>query len=286
MVAVRLIALRFSPQPATLSTWEGPRLSVASWNIGFEPVSSRIDELIQGVRALDADVFVLIEFTPDSDLKVLEDALRQSGLPYTGTVYQSRQKQNLAFFIRDGIKVTRAQVWSELQLGNPDHRPAVALNLQAGHFDFTLVAVHLKSKRKSEGDPDAIRTAQLKLLRNRIRRSLQGQEQDLVLLGDYNMIPTEDAAQFELLNQGIGLDFLQMSLPPGATSHLNASGEPDSLLDGIALSPSAHQEYTPHSFEILPLDLSFRRGRAWFRKNVSDHLPLRLSFDTTVDHDP
>lgn len=288
-----VVSFAFRPRSATLkpSTFASGSVLVAAWNIGFDPLDDRSDSIVEAIVALDADVLLLSEFTPDSALEPLLRDLRREGLAYQGKIVQKRGKQNLVFLVRNGISVANQRVWEDIQLGNNDLRPALVADIRAGQFDFRLVGVHLKSKRLNSSsnpeqkDPNRVRDDQLRLLANHITRELGTNEKDLMVIGDYNMIPDEDKAQFDML-RAVGLTFPHFWVNKEHVSYLRADGKSGSMLDGMGISPSAGEEFVKGSFQVVQLHQTLKVSKSKFRREYSDHLPIAAEFDTTVDRDP
>jgi endonuclease/exonuclease/phosphatase family metal-dependent hydrolase len=253
---------------------------VASWNIGFDPVEKRIDEIVAGAREINADILVLIEVTPSSASEVLRREFQRAGMNYKVSVAQQRDRQSICVFYRNSIEISQVKPLKATDLGNPDLRQAYTATIKAGSFDFNFIAIHNKSKRQSEtGDSTEMRNRQLNILRDFIRSATKGSEKDAILIGDFNMLPDEDKDQFDRLNKFGNLMFIAQPSEKSPFTFIARNGQDTSFIDGIAITKDV-KEYVPGSFATVPLYELSGRGKLWFREKVSDHIPVMARFKT------
>ncbi|MCE9559952.1 MAG: endonuclease/exonuclease/phosphatase family protein [Armatimonadetes bacterium] len=283
----RLLVVTLRP-PISLNPHGSDDIVIASWNIGFEPLESRIDDLIDAFKRIDADLILVVELTPYDAAKKLQRELASAGMRYQYSIAEKRELQNLCVLYRDPVKVSDVRAFKDVNLGSTKLRTAYTAHVQAGKFDFALIGVHNKSKRK-EGpgqDTEGMRIQQLQLLRDEISRKLSGSEKDLLLIGDYNMIRGDDQEQYDILNSNANLAFLTENSPKDAFTYIFKGGQKTSFIDGYGIAKgNTEREYVAGSFQVVPLhEHYYGRGLAMFHK-ISDHLPTSARFKITGDDD-
>ena len=101
--------------------------------------------------------------------------------------------------------------------------------------------------------------------------------EDILLLGDFNMIPGEDVSNFHHLGGDDIMNFLSSWDLQARFSHILSAGRAN-LLDGFAISRTFSTEYIRGSLQLFPMHWTMDMGRERFRKEVSDHLPFVASF--------
>lgn len=205
--------------------------------------------------------------------------------------------QSLAILFKDQPRVQ--VTGEELVPGSDDNdralRKALAANVRIGRFDFVLIAVHMKS---SLGAAERqTRTRQAEAIASFITDRTAGAEKDVLLVGDYNMIPGPDDVNFRAVSPGSGanefLRFVSTESLRGQTSHFsNCNPARGNLLDGYAISSTFTREYREGTLRLVPFtDRIFRQpGGTRFNCTtytglVSDHLPLVASFRVGSDDD-
>jgi endonuclease/exonuclease/phosphatase family metal-dependent hydrolase len=169
-------------------------------------------------------------------------------------------------------------------------RKALVVDVEMGDFDFFLIAVHLKAGRSSEARKT--RTRQCRVIREFVKTLTEGAEKDVLIVGDYNMVPVEDDTNFAAMNfpeEDEATSFLRFvtteELAAGTFSHISSGGRPGALLDGFAISTNHTGEYVPDSIEVVPMHERLHRILRTYARDVSDHLPVIASFRTTEDDD-
>jgi hypothetical protein len=112
----------------------------------------------------------------------------------------------------------------------------------------------------------------------------QGAEKDVLVVGDYNMIPGQDFDNFRAMNPDWYLNFVSRSqLPAGSISHITGNG--GSLLDGYAVSKEHTKEYVQNSIAVVDLPAMLGISRWDYTDRISDHLPLTAAFNVSQDDD-
>ncbi|HEX8694841.1 MAG TPA: endonuclease/exonuclease/phosphatase family protein [Longimicrobium sp.] len=263
---------------------------IMEWNIaGLDPIPpGRLSRIVGVIRDLDPapDVIVLSEVNPD---EAAHQIAQQLG--YEAVILQQGPEvvQNIAILHNSRATVSNGQLIAGTNLEEePRSRQALTANVRIGSFDFILIGVHLKSGRSAA--QRAQRTRQATALANFIAGAVQGQEKDVLVIGDYNMIaptPTRrnDRANFEAMSPAGFLRFVSSEELDGHLTHISGCDpERGNPLDGYAISSGFTTEYQEGSFRLLGLeDLGLSCSE--YVVEVSDHLPLLARFRTTADDD-
>jgi len=275
--------------------------TIAAWNIeGFTPIDdTKARRLARAIGNLQPDVILLTEVNPDS----VANEIRNDLNGYRSTILNQTASQNIAILSKNAVTVTNVQLIPGSDDGNPRLRKALAANVRVGEFDFLLIGVHMKAGRPKPGssNPQPVRTRQAQAIEFFIRRQLAppNRERDVLLVGDYNMIPGQDNVNFATISPGPSnnefLRFISSELGTDAFSHINLcteEGADGNLLDGFAISRRFTREFIPDTLAILEFDnriFGTRRNRELdceeYTDRLSDHLPLVALFRTTQDDD-
>ncbi|BEV73093.1 MULTISPECIES: endonuclease/exonuclease/phosphatase family protein [unclassified Paludibacterium] len=162
-------------------------------------------------------------------------------------------------------------------------------SFRSGNFDFVVMAVHIRW-----GEHEADRLGELSMLAQWLddfRRSEQSVDEDLIVLGDFN-IPSRDSPLFAALTR-YGLQVPQAMIGDGFGSNLAR----DKRYDQILQYPSA---VYPDSFADRGGVLDFHLGDAFinelfdpahfgpmskarYTRELSDHLPVWIQIRTDND---
>lgn len=277
---------------------------IAEWNVacgvpdagGGTIAADRVTR-IGGIIAsrIRPDLIVLSEVSSKKEATAIAAASTAAGWPlkFRGLPKQpAGSTQFLAVLARPGVSTTsvRTIAGSESAVFSSTRRAIITL-ARIGAFDCYVVGVHFKSSRgKKEREA---RDAQCR----RVADHLHGldiatakPEHDFLVVGDYNMIPGDDASNFAALNAHGNLRFVSDGVP--GVTHVGScvSGKPrGNHLDGYAIAKPATKEFISGSFRVLDhASLGLSCG-AFLAKNktiyVSDHFPLVAKFRTDKDDD-
>lgn len=147
--------------------------------------------------------------------------------------------------------------------------------VKATGFDFRAITVHLKAGRAAKDEQK--RRLEATTLHEWLA-GLQkdaGEDQDIVLLGDFNC--TYGAEPETILEQGGGLQYSAMPTRPPTILHF---ADPiDQIVVGRGLDEAKAATFTVHG------DLGGLERDAW-RKTYSDHFPVTIDLDAARDADP
>lgn len=290
IVITVLIVLLTSP----VLTAQEPKdvtMTIAAWNVKGRPEidNARAKQIAIGIAYLDAEVIALTEVAPHSIITKIKEELDDLGCPYKVSMPTAGQSElGIAILFKDGVtKVADAEFIEDAQLGPGDARKPVAIELKTGDFDFKIIAVHLKSGSSGR----QTRNEQCEKIAEYVETGLaiQDSEKDVLVVGDYNMIPRargnrDDGSNFSKLNTNGRFNFISRGEMYGDGSHISG-GRLGNVLDGFAISSGRTEEYLDGSLRIFPLHKTMRRNLRDFSNEVSDHLPLVAKFDVASSDD-
>ena len=100
---------------------------------------------------------------------------------------------------------------------------------------------------------------------------------DILVVGDFNMIPGQDVSNFDALGGDDMLDFISSWDLQERFSHILSAGRAN-LLDGFAITRTFTTEYVRGSLRVFPMHWAMDIGLERFREDVSDHLPFVTTF--------
>lgn len=251
--------------------------NVAAWNLsGYKPIpAARLERQVEGLAQLDAEVVALLEINPFSAIESLKQGLNNKGVSYNHTILKQKNDLNIGLLHKHGVTARNPRFIDGSDLGDSRRRQAIVVDMQIGRFDFLLIVVHLKSGRGAE--EQKIRDEQAKVIGRFIKKRREESREDILLVGDFNMIPGQDISNFHHLGGDDLMDFLSSWDLQARYSHILAAGRAN-LLDGFAISRTYSTEYIRGSLRIFPMHWSMDIGRERFRETVSDHLPFVASF--------
>ncbi len=267
-----------------MNTFQRSTANIAAWNLeGFHGIpDERIEKQVQGLAMLDAEVVALVEINPKEVLENIKAGLQERGLTYHSTLVEQAGKLQIGVLYKEGIKAQNARLVPGSDLGDPDKRKALAVDLKIWKFDFTLIVVHLKSGRALVNQK--IRDEQAKVIFNFIEACRANGREDIILTGDFNMIPGQDISNFHHLGGDDVMDFLSSWDLQERFSHILEKGRAN-LLDGYAITRTFSREYVRGSLRLFPMHWSMDIGRENYKDEVSDHLPFVATFRIDRDRD-
>lgn len=250
---------------------------VAAWNLaGYGGIpADRLEHQVDGLTLLDAEVVALVEINPLSALETLRQGLEDKGVIYETIIIPQSNDLHIGVLFKQGVTAQNARFIDGSDLGDDDLRKAFVVDMKIGRFDFVLIVVHLKSSRGSR--EQEIRDEQAKVIGQFIRERREESREDILLVGDFNMIPGQDVSNFHHLGGDDLMNFISSWDLQSRFSHILEAGRAN-LLDGFAISRTYSTEYIRGSLRLFPMHWSMDMGRERFRETVSDHLPFVASF--------
>ena len=287
------VALLLTASLGFSAEFESSTARIAAWNLeGFNPIPvSRLQRQAEGIAIVDAEVITLVEVNPDSAMADLKTILADDfDLCYNFEILPQDANQNIAVMVKCGITIENPRFIDGSDLGVASARKALVVDVTVGEFDFTIIAVHLKSGRSASDQ--ATRDAQAQVIGAFITdfRTSNSRE-DILIRGDFNMVPGQDVSNFHFLG-GDEMDFISNGDLQDRFSHILDAGRAN-LLDGFAITRTFTTEYNRGSLRVFPLHWAMKRpnssdpgmGLDEFRQTISDHLPFVASFKITDDAD-
>lgn len=278
-----IFCLSVYPLHPQASTFQVTSANIAAWNLsGFGQIPGEKAETFANVIAyLDPEVLVLTEVNPDFIAAEIVAELHETGICYQRTILDQSASQNISILYKNGVELSNPRFIEDSNNSNPGLRKALVADMRIGEFDFILISVHLKAGRNSSSQ--AIRDNQAHTMADFIHSVAAGDEKDVLVVGDYNMIPVLDQSNFDNMNPGHYLNFISDSLA-GQFSHIGSSG-PGNLLDGFAISREHTSEYITGSIRIIQMHEILDLLLIDYRNAISDHLPVEAAFRITEDDD-
>lgn len=270
-----------------MTTFTHSTADIAAWNLaGFGGIPpERLDEQVKGLTLLDAEFVTLVEVPSEHALNFLRDQLAAIAcLEYQSLFVPQQSDLHIGLLFKTGITVENAFLMDGSDLDDPAKRKALVADVKIGSFDFTLIAVHLKSGRAKANQN--IRDQQCQVIGQFITdlRGPQDRNPDILLMGDFNMIPGQDISNFHHLGGADLMDFVSSWDLQDRYSHVLEAGRAN-LLDGFAISKRYSTEYIRGSLRLFQMHWSMDIGRERFRTTVSDHLPFVATFRIDRDRD-
>lgn len=261
--------------------------TIASWNVKGIPLISvgRAGRIAAGITYLDAEVIVLTEVAPHNRVDDILVKLQELGADYFVEMPSQTSDLGIAIFCKNGVQLSDLSLIPGTDAGNPNLRKAVSAKIKIGEFDFILIGVHLKSARSGK----SIRNIQCSKIAEFIEAETNGSEKDVIVVGDYNMVPRpsvgrNDNENFESMSPTGYLNFVTNAKLPTKGTHIS-NGRLGNFLDGYAVSDAFTNEYLDASIRVFPLHKTMRLSLRDYSNRVADHLPLVAKFDVVIADD-
>ncbi len=260
-----------------MTQFEHSTAKIAVWNLaGFNDISDeKFKNQVKGLALLDAEIVTLVEVKPASYIERIISGLADSGVEYDHIILPQFRDLNIGVIFKKGITAQNLDFIEGSDLDNEDYRKALTVDMKVGNFDFKLVGVHLKSGRSRSNQ--AVRDQQCKVIGSYISDLKNQSNEDVLLMGDFNMIPGQDVSNFHYLGGHDVMDFVSCWDLQDRFSHILEKGRAN-LLDGFAISRTYSKEYIRGSLRLFPMHWTMDMGRERYREEVSDHLPFVASF--------
>lgn len=263
------------------STFAQSTARIAAWNLkgygGIRP--EQLSEQVEGLTLLDAEVVALVEINPPEALETLKAGLAANGLKYESVLPDQTSDLKIGVLFKEGVTARGEFLLDGSDLGDRSKRKALVVDMMIGRFDFKLIVVHLKSGRARRDQQT--RDQQCKVIGDYIsslRNSPDHEREDILLVGDFNMIPGQDISNFHHLGGDDHMDFLSSWDLQARFSHILEASRAN-LLDGFAISRTYSTEYVRGSLRLFPMHWAMKdMSRQRYRETVSDHLPFVATF--------
>lgn len=256
-----------------------PTMRLATWNIRIFSDNSRNDEELQLIAnvLIDYDFIAIVELRDENVLKRTERILELMGKDYDYLMSRrvgGKVKERYAFlFDRQIVNV----IEDGMVFPDPNDtffREPYFASFRAGKFDFTAIVIHViwgtsvaKRRKEVQELADVYQTVQ----------EMNGAEQDVILLGDFNRNP-DDQKAYQPLMQISGMLHL-FKLP--TKSHIKDS----SLYDNIFFQSLHVTECTGESGVDRFDETDFGNDDKAASLAVSDHRPVWVEYRIDIDDD-
>jgi endonuclease/exonuclease/phosphatase family metal-dependent hydrolase len=267
------------------TTAAGQFVIIASWNVENLGSNTDVQERAEVIRQFDIVALQEIEKIEGLDnLLARVEAITGYDWEYVVSPYvgNGRAAEFYAFIFRtDRVAYVEDSkgTYPEPMKDDFSREPFFA-TFRAGEFDFTLITVHV-----TWGRLPSLRTAECRRLQSvwGYVQNLNPEEDDLILLGDFNRDrPTHSA--FDQLRQ-MGISPVLTETGTRTTFGRTATG--GSWYDHIWIDPQhTGTELTDEIGVGTPRENSYGGGCASSLEGVSDHCTIWAIFDTTNDDDP
>lgn len=283
-------SVAYSQTFARIAAWNQQGVEFPGGDTPPVPVH-KAAQLRAALAAINADVIAMSEVNSRADMDEVVATPLANGVRYKVNMDDNQsvpQKIAVLFKDRPDISVTNRRAIP----GSDDNQPgrlrdAFAFDVKIRNFDFLLIAVHLKSGR---GNAErATRSRQAAKIAAFIKHEVDtNPEKDVLVLGDYNMVPGQDAVNFAKLSPGPAnnefLRYISDEVPGHPPSHIQTCTNQTSFegnpLDGFGISKTHTHEFTGF-VRVLPLHTTLappNRGCFNYKRFVSDHLPVVARF--------
>ncbi|MDE0504302.1 MAG: endonuclease/exonuclease/phosphatase family protein [Candidatus Poribacteria bacterium] len=261
------------------STQETSTVRLATWNIRIFSDNSRDDRELQLIAnvLIDYDFIAIVELRDEAVLQRTERVLKQMGRDYDYLLSRpvgGNVKERYAFMFDEGLVNV---LESGMVFPDPNdaflREPYVA-SFSAGKFDFTAITAHV-----IWGDSVPPRQREVRELANVYRavQAMNGAEQDVILLGDFNRNPDDISAYQPLMS----IPLMTRLFDAPHKSHIRDT----SLYDNIFFQSSFVTEYTGNSGIDRFDETDFGNDDMAASLAVSDHRPVWGEFRTDRDDD-
>jgi exonuclease III len=158
-------------------------------------------------------------------------------------------------------------------------RPGLIVQCKAGNFDWMMMIVHLKSSSRFDSTAEMkqrareLRLAQATQLALWCQHSLEEQEQDYIIAGDFNDHPTNERhPTLQPLLVQTRFRFLTYNMPSCKKPEWKA-------IDHIIASESAQKRFRHESLIAINF---FNQYPDALAQKISDHCPVVCRFDVTA----
>lgn len=256
-----------------------PTFRLGAWNIRFFSNNSRTDDELHHIAKvlIGYDFIAIVELRDEVVLMRTEAILEGMGRDYDYVASPSvgaKQKERYAFLFDPQIVhvIEDGEVFpdrSDIFLREP-----YFATFKAGEFDFTAIAVHV-----IWGDSINQRRREVQELANvyQVVQDADDAEQDVILLGDFNRNPDDQAAYGPLL----AIPSMKHLFQLPKKSHIKDT----SLYDNIFFQTNYVTEYTGESGIERFDETHFGNDDDVASLAVSDHRPVWGTFRIDTDDD-
>lgn len=227
------------------------------------------------IKEIEPDVLGVQEIENQEALDKVLQYLRG----YQGKVLTTGGFQNIGVIYHRDVKISSFYEYTPLAVEFKKTRSGLVLECKKDNFDWKMMIVHLKSSsyfdktKEMRENSVEIRVKQAEVLNNWIDSVLKNPlEKDLIIVGDFNDNPlnTNSKALIQIANNK-KISFITDKL-------FSCSNPKWKVIDNIVLSKSAKKRCKIESLRMYNPKKLFSSK---ISKNISDHCPIVVDFDTT-----
>ena len=266
----------------TASETNASELKIAAWNVRIMSNGSRTDaELVAIARTLiDYDFIAIVEVRDETVLKRTQRILAQMGKSYdyefSPAVGRGVKERYAFLYKKDRVSVVSpGELYPDAAdgLDNFSRDPYWA-TFRAGEFDFSVIAVHV-----IWGQTVGPRKAEVRALADVYWyvQNANGDEEDVLLLGDFNRNPTDTATYHPIM----AIPSMTRLFNFPHRSHIRDT----SLYDNIFFQTEHVKEYLGRSGIDRFDETDFGNNDQAANLAVSDHRPVWAIFSVTQADD-
>lgn len=270
-----------SPTPETdVSSDQGKStVRVAAWNIRIFSDNSRDDHELQLIAnvLIDYDFVAIVELRDEEVLKRTESVLKLMGRDYDYLLSRpvgEKVKERYAFMFDQRLVHVLENGMVFPDPNDAFLREPYFASFRAGKFDFTAITAHV-----IWGDSVHPRQYEVRELANVYQavQAMNGAEQDVILLGDFNRNPDDVSAYQPLMS----IPMMAHLFNAPQKSHIRDT----SLYDNIFFQTTYVTEYTGNSGIDRFDETDFGNDDKAASLAVSDHRPVWAEFRIDSDDD-
>ena len=269
-------------QDTLSSEFNESELKLAAWNIRIMSNKSRTDaELRQIARTLaDYDFIAIVELRDETVLKRTQRILSQMGQAYdyqfSPAVGRGVKERYAFLYKQDRVSVVSpGELYPDAADGRDNFsRDPYWATFRAGEFDFSIIAVHV-----IWGKTVGPRKAEVRALADVYRyvQEANGDEEDVLLVGDFNRNPTDTASYHPIM----AIPSMTRLFNFPQKSHIRDT----SLYDNIFFQKNHVKEYLNRSGIDRFDEADFGNDDKAANLAVSDHRPVWAVFNIEIDDD-
>jgi endonuclease/exonuclease/phosphatase family metal-dependent hydrolase len=260
-------------------------LSVSTFNIRWlgDGENDRVDRseeeyklIAEVILDTDSDILALQEIENENALKKIMTHLPD----WKYAIEDDGYVLNLAYIYKPEVELQNLGLYKPIKVVENRTRSGLIAKAKKGNFDFYLMNLHFKASSRYDNTPEKkkrsfeLRQKQSAALSKWIDSILTFNEQDLIILGDYNDNPKRDwSDNLRPLKDNDNIKFI--------SSDLESCKNPNwDNIDHIVVSNSAHNRYIMGSVGMQNIYAAFPQNEA---EKISDHCPVTAVFEVVSD---
>tara|TARA_R110002049_G_scaffold13089_1_gene57400 strand:+ start:390 stop:1391 length:1002 start_codon:yes stop_codon:yes gene_type:complete len=245
-------------------------------------MKNKVDDLVEALKKIDADVVVLQEFESAKFLRSIADNnLSDMGYKYFADVPSHGWYMNVVLMSKFPLGVIYGYGNANtpvLNYKNEKGETETQNNLNtrmwsievypSSNYNFLLTGVHLKAGRGERNI--AMRKGQINFLKQQFNRFLkEDKNKNILVVGDFNSVQGSEEINL-FLNEKVKREKFIDPLPKTVMTH--TSDDPKRRLDYILINTNMFKEYKENSAEVPQLFVPKKM------REISDHLPVTATF--------